>query len=197
MASQYVETLKTVQAEGPYQLLGTCFSNAVVLEMAHQLQKEGKEVEKLFIIDSAPVHLFGNDSNGKNKTFNRFFDMLKRGDFNRIQRKIKGRFQKKNTVPNLAAERESNSEKQLRLTIESLNKLYADYHWKTFEGSIYFIRSSEFHGRSDKDYHLTQWNKLAKGGVNLEVVSGHHLTLFDDPEVEGLTKKINQCLELK
>ena len=196
MATQYIETLKSIQAEGPYHLLGTCFSNSVVLEMAHQLQGRGDEVGKIFIIDSAPVHLFGNDLDGKSKTLSRFFDLLKRRDISRIQHKIKRRFQRKNQQQDtLLEEEESNSKKQLRITIDLLNKLYADYHWKAFEGSIYFIRSKEFHERADKAYHLTQWNKLAKGGVNLEVVPGHHLTLFEDPEVKGLAERIVQCIE--
>ncbi len=196
MASHYIQAIKTIQDQGPYHLLGTCFSNAVVLEMANQLQAEGAEIKSLFIIDSAPVHLFGNDTDGKRKTLTRFYDMLKRGDYKRIQRKIKGRFIKKEMPPTIDTTLESSNEKHLRLTIDSLNKLYADYHWKAFNGKIYFIRSSEFHDRSDKNYHLVQWNKLAKKGVDLHVVSGHHLTLFDEPEVQGLADKINECINI-
>ena len=196
MASQYIDKMKSIQKTGPYRILGTCFSNAVVLEMAHQMKDQGDIIEKLFFIDSAPVHLFGNNKNKGSQTLSRFFDMLKRGDFSRIKNKISNRFSKKEKLLNDDSFQESNSNKQLQKTIENLNELYADYKWRPIENEIYFIRSKEFNDRTDKNYHLIQWKKLAKGGVNLHVVPGQHLTLFEDPEVKGLASKLSECLEL-
>ncbi len=194
MATRYIQDIKQVQTKGPYYLLGTCFSNSVALEMAKQLEEQGEEIARLFIIDSAPVHLFGNDQNGKSKTFARFYDMLKRGDFSRIKSKLKRRLtnQQKETIA--IKKTETASEKNLRLTVDSLNQVYADYHWKPFSGKIHFIRSSEFQKRRDKAYHLTQWNKLAKGGLEVHVVDGHHFTLFDEPEIQGLSLKIESII---
>ena len=89
---------------------------------------------------------------------------------------------------------ENEQEKNLRLTITSLNDMYNQYTWKPYDGSITFIRSTEFAERKDKDIHLTQWEKLAKGGLDVHVVKGHHTTLFAEPEVEGLAEKIKECL---
>ena len=194
MAAHYVEEIQQVQPDGPYHLLGTCFSNAVALEMGNQLLAQGKKVAKLFIIDSAPVHLFGNDASGKNKTFSRFYDMLKRGDFQRIKSKLVRRFQSRPAEIPTALTTESESEKNLRLTIDSLNTMYANYHWQPYNGKIIFIRSTEFHNRTDKNYHLTQWNKLAKEGIELHVVPGHHLSLFEEPEVRGLAEKVGEVI---
>lgn len=196
MASQYLQTIKSVQSKGPYQILGTCFSNAVVLEMAHQLKNQGEKIDQLFIIDSAPVHLFGNSPDQKSKPLSRFFDMLKRGDFSRIKNKILGRFKKKGKEVSQKSIVKSSTDLQLEHTIQNLNKMYADYHWNPVEDSIHFIRSEEFHNRKDKNYHLTQWQKLAKGGIKLHVVPGTHLTLFEEPHVQGLAAKIDECIEL-
>lgn len=197
MAKLYLDKIQKIQSKGPYHLLGTCFSNAVVLEMARQLQKQGNQLGKLFIIDSAPAHLFGNDQDGKSKTFSRFIDMLSRGDFKKIKDKIQRRFQEKQPVVNTLTKKESKAEENLRITIDKLNKLYADYSWLPIDSKIYFIRSSEFHNRKDKQFHLTQWKKLAKGGVQTEIVPGHHISLFEEPEVQHLALKINQCLQTK
>jgi len=196
MASYYIREIKKVQAEGPYIILGTCFSNAVTLEMGNQLLSAGEKIGRLFIIDSAPVHLFGDDDTGESKTFVRFVDLLKRGDLNRIWSKIKRRIglRKEVVAEVVDEERESTSEKNLRLTIESLNDMYAKYNWEPFDGQIHFIRSSEFHNRTDKRYHLQQWRKLAKKGVETYVVAGTHTSLFEEPDVIGLSKKIAACI---
>jgi len=44
---------------------------------------------------------------------------------------------------------------------------------------------------------LTQWKKLAKGGLNIHVAEGHHLSLFQEPEVEALSKCIKTSLKEK
>lgn len=194
MASYYISKMRTIQASGPYHLLGTCFSNAVAIEMAHQLNKENEELEKLFIIDSAPVHLFGDDQKSKTQTLKRFLDMLKRGDISRIKSKIKSRFFNKNDHSEVDLSKETDVEKNLRETIDALNRLYANYTWKPYSGKINFIRSSEFDNRTDKKYHLSQWKKLALGGIDVSVVQGHHISLFEEPEVEALAQKINDCL---
>lgn len=190
MAAAYLAEMRKVQAHGPYHLLGTCFSNAVVLEMAHQLTKAGESIGLLLIVDSAPVHLFGEKSNGKKQTWNRFWDLVKRGDYRRVGRKLNGRLfpGRRKQLDLQVADQESDT--QLRATIQQLNKLYADYHWQPYAGKIHFIRSREFSERKDKQYHLTQWRQLALGGLEVHVVDGHHLHLFEQPEVVGLSEKI-------
>lgn len=193
MAAHYISEIKTIQPKGPYQILGTCFSNAVALEIAHQLKAQGESLSMMAIIDSAPAHLFGEDESGQSKTFSRFKDMLQRGDFSMIKGKIKRRIFKQNKA--VVAKSESASEKNLRLTIESLNKMYAKYEWRPYDGKIHFFRSGEFAHRKDKNYHLIQWEKLAKGGLEVAITDGHHISIFEQPEVKGLAKAIEKCLQ--
>ena len=82
----------------------------------------------------------------------------------------------------------------LQLTINNLNELYARYNWKAVPTTIHFIRSTEFANRSDKDYHIEQWTKLAGEKLEVTVVEGHHLTLFEEPEVQGLAKAVGRIL---
>lgn len=191
MATDYIEEIRRVQARGPYHILGTCFSNAVALEMSNQLTAVGEQVD-LYIIDSAPLHLMGDDAQGGNATLRRFLDLLGRGDFSRIKHKVLNRIrpqQKSNATWEAVS-----ADDELRALVEGMNRAYARYSWSSFPGKIRFIRSSEFHGRPDKKFHLQQWHKLAGGGLEVHVVPGHHLTLFQEPEVKGLAHKIDSCL---
>ncbi|MEE1797712.1 amino acid adenylation domain-containing protein [Streptomyces sp. JV176] len=55
MAADYVAQIRTVQANGPYHLLGWSFGGHVVQEMAAQLEEAGEEVAALVVVDSSPV----------------------------------------------------------------------------------------------------------------------------------------------
>ncbi|WP_344595660.1 non-ribosomal peptide synthase/polyketide synthase [Streptomyces violaceusniger] len=55
MAADYVAQIRTVQANGPYHLLGWSFGGHVVQEMAAQLEEAGEEVAALVVLDSSPV----------------------------------------------------------------------------------------------------------------------------------------------
>jgi len=51
MASAHLETLRSVQAEGPYLLGGWCNGGLVAYEMARQLHTQGQAVDLLLLID--------------------------------------------------------------------------------------------------------------------------------------------------
>ncbi|MFB9371364.1 non-ribosomal peptide synthetase [Kitasatospora albolonga] len=54
MAKDYLEQLRRVQPEGPYQLLGWSYGGAVAHEMACQLRSAGEEVALLAMLDGYP-----------------------------------------------------------------------------------------------------------------------------------------------
>ena len=193
MARFYIQEMKKVQAHGPYHILGTCFSNAVGLEMANQLQTNGDTVAILIIVDSGPQYLLGASLRGEKKTMSRFASMIKEGNWSGIQKKFRNRLIR--SKQKIVQPFKSEQEQHLQLTINNLNKLYHQYTWTPFNGKITFIRSTEFANRPDKNNHITQWNQLARKGLDVHITEGHHLTLFKEPEVAGLTEIIITCLQ--
>ncbi|MEL6836541.1 MAG: amino acid adenylation domain-containing protein [Bacteroidota bacterium] len=192
MAAYYLQEIKRIQPEGPYTLLGTCFSNAVGLEMAHQLLADGDSIAHLIFVDSGPAHLQSLRQKEGKRTMRRFGTMLKQGDWKAIRKKVRNRLivtSRKISQPFKSAEAQS-----LQTTINNLNNLYANYNWKPVPTTIHFIRSTEFASRPDKDYHIEQWSKLAGKTLEVAVVDGHHLTLFEEPEVQGLAQAVGEIL---
>ena len=56
MATRYIEAIRQIQPQGPYQLGGWSFGGLVAFEMAQQLYQAGEQVSLLAIIDTlAPV----------------------------------------------------------------------------------------------------------------------------------------------
>jgi pimeloyl-ACP methyl ester carboxylesterase len=51
MAARYVASLRAVQPEGPYQLVGFCGGGLIAFEMAQQLRAEGQTVDLLVMIE--------------------------------------------------------------------------------------------------------------------------------------------------
>ncbi len=51
MAAAYTASLRTVQPEGPYQLIGFCGGGLIAFEMAQQLRAQGQEVDLLVMIE--------------------------------------------------------------------------------------------------------------------------------------------------
>jgi len=75
MATAHIESLRTVQAEGPYLLGGFCNGGLMAYEIARQLHAQGQEVDFLIMIDPATL--------GSHKTsrdlINRFGNLLHMG----------------------------------------------------------------------------------------------------------------------
>jgi amino acid adenylation domain-containing protein len=191
MAADYLREMQKVQPKGPYHLLGTCFSNAVVLELAHQLTAAGQEVGSLFFIDSGPTRL---DAVAPVR-FSPIYTMmriLREGNWKLLRRSLyRYWFYTKQA---LGVPLEDEQGKTLRLTINGLYKLYSDYNWKPVEQELILIRSTQFAGDPGKKFHTEQLTQLAGGGLKTRVTEGTHGALFAEPFVEGLAQTIEECL---
>lgn len=55
MAATYLDTIRSIQAHGPYHLVGVSLGGLVAHAIACRLQQEGQQVECLALLDSYPV----------------------------------------------------------------------------------------------------------------------------------------------
>lgn len=202
MSRYYVDEIRKVQPQGPYALLGTCFSDAVAVEMARQLDEKGQDVAPLIIVDSTPK----GENIDKIKEKQRFKDYLKllmAGDFKYLTWAVKKKstlvFNKllKKKLPAVKPAQKSEQEIQLEnLTSIRVNmaRLYRKYEWKTYSGKITYILSEGFASAAWSNLLVKNWDRIAKGGVETFKIPGNHFTIFEEPEVKGLAMKVNQCL---
>ena len=195
MAKSYIDEIRTIQAEGPYSLLATCFSNAVGLEMAQQLKTMGQEISLLAMVDAAPgkSYSFLNADN-KDSLLTRVIRNLKEKPLLDNGKKIIKKLRK---LSDKGKElKMSKQERSLLKVQQSLDLIFKKYERKHYNGKITLIRSSEFSERTDKAYHVEGWNDIvSEQNLEIFIVPGHHSTLFIEPEVQGLAKQLSQCLE--
>jgi thioesterase domain-containing protein len=52
MAAYYIEAIRSVQAQGPYDIGGFCLGGIIAYEMTRQLQEQGQTVDTLAMVDS-------------------------------------------------------------------------------------------------------------------------------------------------
>jgi len=191
MAKDYIEAIKSVQPTGPYLLLGSCFSNALAVEMATQLTAAGDEVLPLVIVDSGTGTFMrpADDPDTGNKILN-LLKMVKDGRWDLIARRLRVRsiLGYRQVASQLDEQR-----RNLYGTIGALNEIYAAYEWPLYPGRVLLVRSTEFTGRRDKDHHVTRWQALA-GTVDIHVVDGEHLTMFEGDSAKGLAATIDAQL---
>jgi len=192
MARHYIAEMKKVQPKGPYHLIGTCFSNAVVLEMAHHLHASNDAVGALYIIDSAPAYLVPPSPNGERKPISRMAAMVREGNWNGIRKKFRNRFIRANRK--MTQHQRNSAEWELDAMIDSLNALYVTYTWKPLHEKMVLIRSDEFSQRKDKQFHLDSWNILSKGNLEVHTIPGHHLSMFDEPEVQEMAQLVGRLM---
>ena len=191
MAAHYLEEICKVHPEGPYALLSYCFSNPIAMEIAIRLRAMGKTVSLLAVVDSPPNYL---EKKTRLEKVNRMLQLVKKGDLKSLTKTIHWRLihpiEKK--VSTLFKEKQ----KQHQLTLKNkLDNVAQEYQWKPYEGKITFIRSEQFHNTPEQDYSVDEWRSLAKGGLDIRVVPGGHISLFREPDVIGLAKELKKCLE--
>jgi thioesterase domain-containing protein len=52
MAAYYIQAIRSIQAQGPYDIGGFCLGGIIAYEMARQLQEQGQTVDTLVMVDS-------------------------------------------------------------------------------------------------------------------------------------------------
>ncbi len=217
MANRYINEIRKVQPRGPYRLGGFSFGVVVAYEMARQLQQAGEEIALLaliegymkkyavypiyhpkrwgFILKSIPHWVEGYRYLGH--------DMMRSWFMSKVRR-LRGRI-----INLFGGEIDL---KQYRLTssdapgiperftelVEHHSAMAAKYYPQPYEGEVILYRTPwhtvgrTFFGAVDPEFG---WGNLAKGGVEIKMISGNHHTLLHEPHVQVLAQELQNSLD--
>ncbi|HUS13006.1 MAG TPA: amino acid adenylation domain-containing protein, partial [Pyrinomonadaceae bacterium] len=195
LALEYLEALRAVRPTGPYQFVGLCRGAHIAFEIARHLEREGQQVALLGILDT-----WVNEN-----TYNYFWHLehywTRLGSVARVGLREQLSFIKKKTRDVLAHVRMRIStvvgkgsvpRKQQNL----LHDLYfpgTDFVPHMYEGRIAVFRVSKQPRSRIRDWQLG-WGRLAKGGVDVNVIPGGHSSLLKEPDVQGLAAELKKYL---
>jgi thioesterase domain-containing protein len=209
MASLYIEAMRTVQPEGPYQVGGWSFGGVVAFEIAQQLHKMGQEVSRLALLDSyVPLLL------DKNKKIDDVYlvGVLSRvfggmyGQDNlvtpeeleglSISEQIEYIIDKARKVKIFPPEVEGqNNRRIVDVLVGTLKATYA-YQREPYPGKVTAFRAQEKHLMAPDPtlVWVELFVVLAAQEIEIINVPGSHYTFILEPNLPVLAKHLGACL---
>ncbi|WP_373516844.1 amino acid adenylation domain-containing protein, partial [Pricia sp.] len=188
MAKDYLQAIRSVQPEGPYNIMVYCFSVAVGHEMAIQLTQAG-ETANLIVMDTMtdPWKLdTGNRLRMRIKSFIKRFlaspvkTVKGMVDERWIHLKLKLRQQMAKGDDKILAELNAN-----------LARICKTYTWRPHQEKVTLLLTEKPDGAINKEV-IGSWKKVALGGVEIVPVKGNHINLFAEPEVAVVAERIDE-----
>jgi amino acid adenylation domain-containing protein len=214
LAARYLQSIRKVQAEGPYYLLGYSFGGMLAFEMAQQLYAIGQTVGLLGMVDSHSALM--NDAEGQD-TPHSLIRAAKRKvqalNFH-VRQVLRGRShyireEASEKLGNLAARARARIYAILTALGRPIPKFLEDaYAVNWFAASRYKARpcparvtlflAASVEGASDErqGYELG-WKSLAGGGVEVHEIPGKHHDIIREPNVKLLASELTTCLTLR
>jgi thioesterase domain-containing protein len=216
MASWYVDEIRKMQPEGPYSLCGYSYGGTIVFEMARQLNQAGQRVSLLIVIDHAtPKSNYYTVKFSLNLLINilrnipyRAVDFLRLRPeqiIARLSRKVRnivshlkrsfaqksgGSYQLKAT--DLIDEAGQFSEHVRRIIETNYNAIFM-FNPLTYDGKVTLIRSRGGRLLCNHDPAMG-WGQFARGGVDIHIIPGSHLSIFKEPYTRYLADEIETCI---
>jgi amino acid adenylation domain-containing protein len=215
MAAHYVEIVRSVQPEGPYLLGGYSLGAVIAFEMAQQLYESGQEIAFLAVLDEEAPPPQGRETGLKraahtaqNFPYWLLDHVFKRpprevtSDVKRHLKRVARNFGSRVSLRRIEAHRE-NLEDMLdvaalpdnhRRVSEALFEALSGYTARSYRGrvTLFRTRAQPLFRALGKD---KGWKELAAQGVDVRIVPGNHLNMYDEPHVQVLAREIKACLE--
>lgn len=206
MAAHYVEQIRSVQPDGPYRLGGWSLGGSVAYEMALQLKEQGQEVSLLALLDAGLrdtdnsvqqaitadnaelLRLSLNEMLGD--TISASLDHLRTLDLDEQLQFVMELARRSNKmVPDFQL---SQARRLFNLFKNNLRAL-RDYRPRRYPGRIVLFRPSDELPEGTNNL-ARNWDKLADGGVETQLVPGTHHSMIMKPNVSVLAEKLGKYL---
>ena len=202
MASDYIESVREIQADGPYLLGGWSMGGVVAFEMARQLEERGQQVDALVLIDSRNPRLDADllQMNGFN--FESFAYHIGLPFDHRLNNEFL--LSLDDPLAFLLEQARSASALPLDVDLRQIRRLF-----DVFSANVEALRCYVPRPRAARMTLLRAgkqkrglvwdtklgWSGLATEGVEVYEVPGGHFTIMRPPHVQHLAERLGACLE--
>jgi len=200
MARDYITEIRSVQATGPYRLVGNCIGGVVAYEVARQLESTGQEVRTLVLMDTdfpAPER-YAQDIRDRGgqlslslkarfyaSRFSHHWRALRSMPRSERRSYLLGRVRRvTRNAPEQAASSLDPAERVKMSYVETLRR----YEPKPYRGRVSIIASQ--HDDSDP---ARSWGRTIRGPIAVHMVQGDHESYIRD-FVREAAAKLEMCL---
>jgi len=190
MTLDYMKAIRSVQSEGPYNILVYCFSVTVGNEMAIEFTKLGQKAN-IIVMDTmaSPWHL--NTSIRLKARIKSFVIRFAKNPFASIKYYFEDRMWR--IKPILVKYFGNENTKDLERLQENLRQVCLAYQFKPHHGDISLILTKKPH-KSLQEIIINSWKEISKGNLRLFYTEGNHRTLFKEPDIAFVSKKIEESI---
>ena len=198
MATQYVEAIRTVHPNGPYQLAGYSGGGLIAMEMAQQLKKDGAQVSLVAMIDTlAPSAAGRNISVLRKLWLTRHWSMKFALAWPERRRSARVR----RALGRLALEKLANGETLTPELIEphlyqSFVSAQARYVPTPYEGKVVIYRANQCYTPYIHAGPTLGWKEHVLGEIRFVEIDGSHVTMMSDPGLSVLIEHFRSELAL-
>jgi amino acid adenylation domain-containing protein len=172
LAEQYIESIKKVQASGPYNLAGWSNGGTIAFEIARQLEMAKERVGCLIMIDSMPP-----DRSRRQPANIMNID----AEIALIKSKV------------LKAENTDDASKLFHINrIRTIAQACFDYvPGSRINTRIGYIKASE-----SRNIPEQKWNQFCNVPVHTIMMQGDHFSIFETPKVDGLARRFGELFDV-
>ncbi len=197
MASYFIQSIQTIQPQGPYFIAGYSFGGIVAFDIARQLTEQGEKVAFLGLVDiRCPViaELSTPFREWIEIQIDRMQKMTFKEQFNYIYEKLfhpKSQAYRDEIVATLS---------ELEIFTPELVKVLdcnvqaaKEYQPRIFAGKATLFWS-EYQSWYIKKHPTLGWGDLVTDGLDVQQIPGNHITLMQEPHVRVLAKKLKSSI---
>ena len=190
MTLDYLSAIREIQPRGPYNILVHCFSTSVGNEMSKLLEQVGEEIN-IIVIDTMASPWNATDKEAMKV---RIMSFMRRILMSPIKT-LKMFFEDRKYIFDAIFVRlfGKDYQKDLEKLKANLRRISVEYTWEKHQGKVSLILT-EKPDKKFQEYIINSWQKYALGGVKIYPTKGNHTTLFQEPDVQYVAEKIDECI---
>jgi acyl-CoA synthetase (AMP-forming)/AMP-acid ligase II/thioesterase domain-containing protein len=201
-AAHYLKEIRSLQPEGPYLVGGNCAGSSVALELARQLMAQGQQVALLALIDPVLHGYFYRTVRSYWQSLSPFSPIEK---LSRVFGTLRGLM---GNIRQEICHRVLLMKSRIRLSAgralpfvppdvgEANRRALRIYAQQAYPGRVtLFLASGLLSGLRPSLDPKVLWRKLAKGGLDLHVISCDHNSILGFPHVKDLAEQLRACLD--
>lgn len=176
MASFYIESIQTIQPNGPYFIGGASFGSTVAIEIARQLEEQGETVHSILSLDGWA--LYPSLQNDKSN----FQNLMSEQNSRLLETYIDNNVNHSNFLLELQWHREN---------------MLMNYKMPVITSPLMLFKAKQLTELFQYDAPLNWWENYASLPIELHMVSGDHETMFSEPHIGKLAELLSQRLTVK